>query len=116
MPYEAYKVLHLTGLILTFLGLGGILLRSRDQGPSRFGLVLHGLGMLALLVAGFGLLARLGLNWPWPGWVWAKLGVWLLVGALPTMHKKGILPLALGWLVAGGAGVAAAWLAVAKPF
>ena len=52
----------------------------------------------------------------WPGWLYAKFVLWLLVGALPVFIKKGIVPRTAGWVVvvllAGGA----AWLALAKPF
>ena len=42
----------------------------------------HGVGMLLILVAGFGLLAKkLGLvGQGWPLWIWLKLSIWLILG------------------------------------
>ena len=62
MPYETYKLLHVVGLLLLFLGMGGQLLRSGSE-PERAPkstAILHGVGLLAMLVGGFGMMARLG--------------------------------------------------------
>lgn len=117
MSLETYKIIHITGLALLFLGLGGMLLTPADKRP-KLGYVLHGLGLLALLVAGFGLMARMGIMGPgnWPVWLWCKMCVWLLMALLPMLVKKAIVPPFLGWLVAAAAGGAAAWLALLKPW
>jgi Na+/H+ antiporter NhaB len=64
--------------------------------------MVHGLGVLFILVGGFGMLARLGLVSAMPGWIIAKLVIWVLVAS------------AAGW-VYRGAGVARAFL-LALPF
>ena len=118
MPYETYKVLHVVGLLLLFLGMGGLLLGAgsgRDPAP-RSTAILHGVGLLVMLVAGFGMMARLGVNWPWPGWLIAKLGVWLTIGALPVLVRRDMLPLGLAWSAVAALGGLAAWLAISKPF
>ncbi len=120
MSYEAYKVLHVFAVILTLTILGGLALHAANGGgreSNRMGKltgILHGLGLLLILVFGFGLLARLGTGFP--AWVWAKLAIWLVVGASPTVIKRspGLSPMLL-WLLPVLAG-AAAWLAVYKPF
>jgi hypothetical protein len=122
MTYELYKLVHLSGLILLFLGLGATLTAGRaPSAPGRkIGLGLHGLGLLALLVAGFGMHARLYENVPpdvtrWPLWFFGKLGAWVLIAVLPVLVKRGVVPVALGWLLAIALGVAAAWLVLEKP-
>ena len=69
-----------------------------------------------ILLAGFGLLAKLRMFGSIPGWVIVKLGIWSLLGvaAVPLRRKPEWRP----WLwpalpVLGGV---AAWLAVTKPF
>jgi hypothetical protein len=120
--YETYKLLHLVGLILVFLGFGGLLLGSRDADadapPSRMAMILHGVGMLVMLVAGFGVLARMSISWswPWPGWVFAKFGAWLLIGALPVLYKRRLVPPIVVLVIAIAIGVTAAWIAINKPF
>ena len=118
MPYETYKLMHVVGLLLLFLGMGGQLLGAgseRGQAPKATA-VLHAVGLLAMLVGGFGMMARLGIDWPWPGWLIAKLGVWLAIGALPVLVRRQLLPRGPAWLIAAALGALAAWFAIAKPF
>ena len=95
MSYAFYKVLHLSALALLCFGLGGLsVLAAQGAAPEAqkpFRPVLlaaHGLGMLLLLVAGFGALAKLGLMKAPPGWVWGKLALWGLLGATPALLKR----------------------------
>ena len=118
MPYAIYKLLHVIGLMLLFLSLGGMLLGARsalDRAPKGTA-ILHGVGLFVMLVGGFGMMARLGIHWPWPGWLIAKLGVWLTIGALPVLVRRQVLPGGPAWLIAAALGALAAWLAISKPF
>ena len=76
----------------------------------------HGVGILFVLVSGFGLLARLGLTQNIPGWVFGKLTIWVILGAAVALVKrKGHI----GWpifLLLIALFAAAAYLAVVKPF
>ncbi|MFZ4765496.1 MAG: hypothetical protein ACOYMN_11125, partial [Roseimicrobium sp.] len=60
-----YHLAHLVGLILLFVGIGGL-----AGGYSKSALKFHGLGLLILLIAGFGLVAKLKLSYTAP-WVLA---------------------------------------------
>lgn len=122
MSYDFYKILHLAAVLAVFAALGGACLHAMNGGGQGKGgartlvTALHGTGLLLALVAGFGLLARLDLFSGWPGWVWAKLAIWLVAGAYLTVpYRRPSLArpmlLALPFL-----GLAAAWLAIAKPF
>ena len=118
MPYEIYKLIHVVGLMLLFLGIGGMLLVAssvRERGITR-NTILHALGLFAMLLGGFGMMARLGVHWPWPGWLIAKLGVWLIIGALPVLVRREVLPRGPAWLIAAALGALAGWLAISKPF
>ncbi len=123
MPYAAYKVLHVFSLILTFSVLGGLALHAanggtRDSNAQRkLTGALHGAGLLLILISGFGALARLGVtDGGFPGWIWAKLALWLVIGGAAVTFKRspGLSKMML-WLlpVLGGVG---AWLAIYKPF
>ncbi len=82
MSYEFYKVLHLIGVFMILTSVSALTLHVIGGGtklntPFRKGLMaIHGTGILITLVAGFGLLARLGLM-NMPGWVIVKLLIWL---------------------------------------
>ena len=70
MSYFFYKILHLFAVILLFTSLGT--LAAAGSGAAgrlrRLAGVAHGVAMAIILVAGFGLLARLGLFGSIPGW------------------------------------------------
>ncbi len=124
MSYATLKIVHLAGLALTFMGLAGVLATSAtgDSLPKGRWLfrATHGLGLLLLLATGFALadqLKQMGNEMhPVPGWIKAKLGIWLLTGAsLALAARLGrFAVLVLVFLTA--LVVAAAWLAIAKPF
>jgi len=101
VPYEFYNVLHIGGIILVFMALGAALLHAgnggtREHNPSRKLVAgLHGLGLLMIIVAGFGMLAtrQLMVN-GLPSFIHPKLLVWLLLGAAPAiiMRRPGTVP------------------------
>lgn len=119
MSYQAYKVLHLLGVMMIFLGLGGQLLRAQ-AGEAAAGVgkavtgALHGVGLILALVGGFGLIANLGVGFP--GWVWAKVAIWVFLGGVTVLIKRAAGLRAALWFLLPALGVLAAWLAIYKPF
>jgi uncharacterized membrane protein SirB2 len=123
MSYQALKIMHATGLALTFMGLAGVLglKMSGEARPKQRWIFFaaHGLGLLLLLASGFALVAKLGLldgGHSLPGWVQAKLGIWLLAGGAVALASRlsryaGFALLFFTVLV-----LIAAWLGIAKPF
>jgi len=114
MPITTYKLLHLVGIVLLLLGLGAALTTAKGGAGRRIGMLMHGAGLLLLLVAGFGLQAKAGIGFPL--WLWAKIGVWVLLAVLPVMVRRAVVgpttALLFAALLAGGA----AYLVVMKPF
>ena len=53
-----------------------------------FLLAFHGLIMFLILLAGFGLIAKIKLNGAWPAWIYFKIIIWLFLGAMPFIIKK----------------------------
>lgn len=121
IPYAAYKVLHLIGIFLVLVPLGGITLHVINGGtrefPSRkFAAITHGIGMFLALVGGFGLLARLGIVSTWPTWVIIKLLVWLGLGIMPFfIYRRKSLSKTYWFSIFVLAGLAA-YMAIYKPF
>lgn len=121
MSYEFYRVLHISGIIMIFVGLGAYLANSFGPAEKRFPgkrfvAITHGIGMALTLVAGFGLLARLGIMGGWPGWVIAKFGIWLALGLiLAVIIRKHAWAKPL-WVLIIVLGITAAYFARYKPF
>ena len=123
LSYTAYRLIHVLGIILLFVVLGGLSYQATREGgtegavPRKVAAALHGTALLIILVGGFGLLARIGVEHGvgFPGWVWGKLVIWLLLGAAVAIPRRkpewaGALFLLLP--VLGGL---ASWLALYKP-
>ena len=117
MSFEFYKIAHILGLLLLFSGLAMALTMKMAGIPfqgsaKKMAFISHGVGLLIMLIAGFGMLAKMGLMGGLPGWVYAKLGVWLLLGGSVTLAKK---KGQIGWpllVLFIGLGTTAAWLAI----
>ena len=81
MSYQIYLTFHLIGAFSVIFALGGSLLQAINNGDKNYGFkkvigVIHGVGLLLLIVAGFGLIAKQGYI-PFPIWVWIKLVIWV---------------------------------------
>lgn len=125
MNYLALKIIHLTGLSLAFMGLAGVLaMKMAEVAPLKQRWVFHlahGLGLLLLIVSGVIMIHQLEKfsDAPaWPGWVKAKLGIWLLAGAAMGLAVRlgGGRFASLILVVFAALVAAAAWLAICKPF
>ena len=85
MPYEFYQFLHLLGLIGVVSGFTNLLL-SEDY--SKKAMKFYGISILVMLVAGFGMIARLGLS-VHTGWIGLKLIIWIWLSiAIPMIVKR----------------------------
>ena len=91
-----YKSLHLFGLFLSFTSLGGIAIHAANGGTKATSRTraltasVFGVGMLVALAGGFGQAARLGLTSTglFPGWLWSKIAIWVLVAALAMLPYR----------------------------
>jgi hypothetical protein len=101
MSHATYMILHMTGFACLFLALGGMASHAMtstasasasegDPPPAprpKLWAALHGVGLLLLLVAGFGALVKLGIKGV-PPWAFGKLAIWLLLAASPVLFKR----------------------------
>ncbi len=85
LSYQTYKVIHLAS-IFVFLTSASVLLLAKPAGKAWK--IITGVSSMLILVAGFGLLARLGLTSGMPAWAVAKLVIWLVVTGLGHMVAK----------------------------
>jgi len=83
MSYQFYQLLHLLSII-GWVSSATLLLLSSEK--TKLAQRLYGVFSLTLFVAGFGLLARLGISMQ--PWVWVKAVIWLVLAALVPVIKK----------------------------
>jgi hypothetical protein len=123
MDYSLIKVCHLAGVMLVFLSLGGMVFAARvGLGPEQRSLrrtaaIMHGIGLLFIIVSGFAMLSSLGLlHGDPPTWVKIKFGIFLLLGGSISLAARVSRLIWLWipvWILLGAA---AAYLALEKPF
>jgi len=115
-----YKVLHIAGIAAVVAGLAALAFHrigggtKEDAGHKALAFATHGSGLIILLVTGFGMVARLDAGMT-SVWVLAKIGLWLLAGALIALPLR-----SAGLAKATWAGVltlvaVAAFFAIHKP-
>lgn len=122
IAYTIYKLVHLLGIFMVFLAFGAMIHHVVNQGKRETTVwrkqvaITHGVGVFLILLGGFGMLARLGIHWPFPGWVFAKVVIWAVFGGLiAVVYRKPGAARSL-WLLLLALGVAATYLALMKPF
>ena len=123
MDYFTIKLFHLVGMMMVFLGLGGMVFAAyAGFGPEkkklrRAAALLHGIGLLFLLASGIAMLGNLGLlHGDPPGWAKAKFFIFLVLGgsiSLAARCSQWIWILLLSWVLLAAA---AGYLALYKPF
>ncbi len=121
MSALTYKILHLLGVLLAFTALGGATLRAlagtgEDAAGRKLAGITHGVALLLILISGFGMLAKLGYDFPFPLWVWLKIVIWLLIGASVAVIRRLPAQATTFWFALPVLGAAAAYLAIYKPF
>lgn len=118
MSYEFYKILHVFAALLLFSSLGVLAASARADGDRlrRMAAIAHGVALAVIFVAGFGLMARLGMFGAIAAWAWLKIGLWLVLAMVVIpLRRKPEWATAL-WLAIPVLGGLAVWLAVEKPF
>jgi cytochrome bd-type quinol oxidase subunit 2 len=126
MPIEVYRVLHLFGIFGLMCSLAGLAMvawqtrgaqavKDEVNGARKRLTILHGIAMLVVLVAGFGMMAKLGLMSVWPIWVILKIVIWLVFGAAPALIRKGAESGRAWLIVLPLLGAVSAYLAIFHP-
>ena len=118
MSYAIYKIVHLTAVMMVFISLGGLICRSalnRDDAVfGKMGGITSGVGLLIILISGFGLIAKLGVGFS--GWIIGKLVIWTVLGGMiAVINRQPRLGTVLWWTIIV-LGCTAATLATMKPF
>ena len=119
MSYTFYKLVHFTGIFMVFSALGAQCMHalnggSKNHAGRKWLGIMHGVGLLAVLVAGFGLIARLGLH-SFPAWIYGKLIIWVALGGVGAIAARKNNVAGMIWVLIILLGYSAAYLGLAKP-
>ncbi len=123
--YLALKAVHVFGVILVVIGVAGIAAdaasgRPKAENPaSRLLSMLHGFGLLIVLLAGFAMLAQVMRtpSMPSPAWATTKLVIWALFAVGAMVPRR--WPRTARWVLVVGLpllGAAAVVVAILKPY
>lgn len=112
MPVYVYQILHVAGIIMLFMGYGALLARSLagsgDAAVRKLGSITSGIGLLLILIAGFGMISKLNYSFTAP-WLIVKLVIWLALGSIIVLiNRQPALAKILWWSILGLGVVAAA--------
>ncbi len=117
LTLQTYHFLHLIGLILVFVGFGGLLSSEGAKKAMKW----HGIGLVISIVSGFGMAAKYSKLLPPEApsyytqpWVIAKLVLWLVLGFLPVLAKRRFLSAQIVVLIAIIVGASLAYLGYFK--
>ena len=116
MSYAFFKILHLIGIFMVLVSLGGLIVLGvvEDSRWRKLAGMTNGIGLVVVFIGGFGLLGLLQLGWP--GWILVKILIWLLFAVMMVLARR--VPQSAKYLWWGSfllAGFAAS-LANLKPF
>ena len=122
----AYTTIHVGAIMLMYIALGGLAVLASTAGTEtdakpirRYLTMLHGLALVVIFVAGFGLMSKkLGLGGPgeWPGYIWLKLVLWLVLGGSTVMLRRKPSLMRPMMIILPALGVVAGYIALYKPF
>ncbi len=101
MSITVYNILHIVGALFLCIGFAALI----SAKSAKKGMMFHGIGLVILLISGFGQLAKLGWTAHMPAWVIVKIVLWLVLGFMPVLAKRHVLSrpvtVALGFVVIG---------------
>src|SRR4029077_10630291 len=89
-----YHIIHIIGIALLVLGIGGMMAGGEKRDTCALP---QGIGLIVMIVSGFGLLAKLGLGYP--HFAIVKTVLWVVIAMLPVLFRKLKTPLAAEVLI-----------------
>lgn len=110
MDALTYKIIHLTGIATLAIGTGGMLADGKNRKTFA---IFQGIGLVVMVVSGFGMLAKEHLGYP--HFAMVKTGLWVVIAMLPLIFRKLRTPLVVFILISLTLVGIMAWLGLMKP-
>lgn len=123
MSYNFYKIMHLMGIFMVLSCLGATSVHIMSGGNKANYLkrklvsMTHGIGLVLVFIAGFGMMAKQGLKFSENNWLFAKIAIWLYLGMAPVIiYKMSPQRAQIFWFAIYAVAGFGAYLALTKPF
>lgn len=107
---EIYRLVHFAGVFTLLFSFGSLFIGKNYNKGAAMG---HGVGLLMILISGFGMQATLNLGFP--VWLIIKILIWLIFGATIVLAKKSILSSFVAWIIIMTLALSAVYLAQKRP-
>ncbi|NWK57187.1 hypothetical protein HW115_16310 [Verrucomicrobiaceae bacterium N1E253] len=108
--FEIYRLLHFAGIFTLLYAFGSLFIgKNYNKGAA----MLHGVGLLLILVSGFGMQAVM--NHGFPIWIILKLLIWVAFGGFLVLAKKSVINGFTAWVLILTLGLCSVYLAKHRP-
>lgn len=108
--FEIYRLLHFAGIFTLLYSFGSLFIGKNYNKGAAMG---HGVGLLLILVSGFGMQATLSLGFPI--WLILKIVIWIAFGSFIVLAKKSIINSFTAWVLIVGLALCSVYLAKTHP-
>ena len=106
---EIYKLLHYAGIFTLLFSFGSLFTGEKSTKGAAIG---HGIGLLLILVSGFGMQAVYKLGFP--VWLIIKLVIWITFGGSMVLAKRRVIKGITAWIVIISLAICAAYFGMRK--
>ena len=124
--YEIYRLIHFAGIFILLFAFGSLFTGEKS---TKAGAIGHGIGLLLILLGGFGMHAsplgdgefklkdtyKIMFGSTFPMWLILKLVIWVALGACMVLAKRRVIKGAVAWVLIIGLALGSYWLAYTKP-
>jgi hypothetical protein len=107
---EIYRLLHFAGIFTLFFSFGSLFIgKNYNKGAA----MAHGVGLILILVSGFGMQATMNLGFP--VWLILKIVIWVVFGGFIVLAKKSVINGFTAWVLITALALGAVYLAKTHP-
>lgn len=107
---EIYRLLHFAGIFTLLFSFGSLFIGKNYNKGAALG---HGLGLLLILISGFGMQATMHLGFP--VWLILKIVIWVTFGGFIVLAKKSIINGFTAWVLITALALGSVYLARTHP-
>lgn len=109
---EIYRLLHFAGIFTLIFSFGSLFIgKNYNKGAA----MTHGVGLLLILISGFGMQATNPSIVGFPIWLILKIVIWIAFGGFIMLAKKTIINGFTAWVLITALALAAVYLAKTHP-